>query len=303
MKLKKIVNKPALQVYRIINPSNKFKLKYPKQFTCILIERNSFQETYSIKYIAFDEIPVMFAFKEFNGYIFTYKDRIPPFVTSYRRYNGDDVYPLCLDQYFVNENKDEEKIDLLLNVSAKNKQITPKFKNDVILRCNSESLCNKVDITKDYELAKKNLTNNVLKIVNSIISEDSVLNVEEWVEYILDVVPLNNAGLPICYSDLIDDSSFTSKDKVSKSDITIGYDFRAKGYDYENTFISLLEDAFGTSNKSITIYESYNGILEKVEKALKDKGFKYKKPNDYSLEVSLKHLRELDIKYEITDFI
>lgn len=311
MKLKKLINRPGLQVYRILNPSRNFKLKYPHNFNCILLERNSFHtsQALTIKFAAFNEIPSFYAFRELSGYIFTYKSSIPSFIASFRKYEGIDVYPICLDQYFASPHEETQsesnksmKVDLILNISAKNKEITPRFTDDLILRCNTESLC-KVDPTNDPETAKKNLINNVLKIINSIISESNITNTEDWVEHVLESPPLNNAGLPICYTNEIDDSCFTSDAKVNKSEITIGYDFRAKGYDYENAFISILEESFGNANKNIVLYDSYNGILDVVTKALDSKGYKYKKIKDFAIEVSLKNLRNLNIEYEITDFI
>ena len=64
----------------------------------------------------------------------------------------------------------------------------------------------------------------------------------------------------------------------------------------------MLEDAFEDMNRDIVVYNTYNDILPKIMKALDAAKIKYTKINDHSIRTKLKSIREISIKYKLTDF-
>ena len=302
MKLKKIINFDCLQAYSIIKPSKKFKLMFPYKYifiTCL----NGTIKTYNT-----DKIPTEFAYIPMVGYIFTYEKKLPDFFNSVKinKYtNFGSTFPSCLDQYFTSAEGDGgKKIDLILSCSGRNNEVPVYFKDSLIIRCNSKELA-EGDVT-DLKKASKNIQNNILKILNMALAEDMDKNVEEWVTNVIQNIPLNDNGFPLKYPKMITDSLFKknrNSGKIDKESIFIEYDFRAESYEYENNFISALEEAFEDMNSKVEIFNTYNNILKDVKEELDKRGLKYKQVTDYSIETTLKNIRSLNMTFQLTDFI
>ena len=90
---------------------------------------------------------------------------------------------------------------------------------------------------------------------------------------------------------------------MNADDVFIEYDFRAKTYEHENEFISDLENAFESPNLEIQITNTYNNILNVIKDKLKEKGYKWKDVGDDTIKTKLKYLRDIDVEYQLTDFI
>ena len=119
-------------------------------------------------------------------------------------------------------------------------------------------------------------------------------------------MPINDNGFPNKYPNVIDDALFKNKSKlvVNKNQLHIDYDFRAKSYEQENTFIIALENAFEDLNRTITMYNTFRNILPKIIDEHERLKLKYKKKDDENcIETTIKNIRMCNITYEIIDFI
>lgn len=295
MKLTKILNYDALQAYSISKPSKRFKLMFPLKYIIILAGNNC------TKLFNIDSIPTNFAYMNIVGYIFTYCNKLPDFfgASKLNKYtNYGSTCPGCLDQYFTDNAND---IDLILSICSKDKEMPLNFKDNLIIRCNSNNLIN---VTNSVENDHKTLRKNIMNIINSSINEHQLSSTEDWLNNIINNVPLNDNGFPVKYPKIITDKSFHNKScNINYEDIFIQYDFRASSYDHENSFISSLENAFENKNTVVYIYNSYNDIMNTIIKKLDEKHLKYNKLEDDLISTSLKNLHKIDVEYKLTDFI
>lgn len=282
MNLHKILDAVNVQGYRINNPTKSFKKLFPKKYVLSLDLMG--------EHVVFnsDEIPKNFSLYLPIGYIFTYNESLPKFLASdklkYKNVGG--VFPSCLDEYFTGT---EDKIDLILSICPRFETVPATFINEIIVQCNSE------------QIMKGNLRNNVMSIVNNYLKDDE-LDVEHWVRKVVFNYPMNSNGLPVSYPRIINDKSFKNV-KLKFSDVFVLYDFRAKSYDKEDKLIVALEDAFEDLNKKIVVCDTYNGMLKKLMKALDEKKLKYKIIDEDRIEVKAKFIHEVNLSFQITDFI
>lgn len=154
----------------------------------------------------------------------------------------------------------------------------------------------------------KNIYENIMQIVKSICKDEELYkNTEDWLENLIKIIPINDNGLPNRYPNTITDDMFTivykNKNILDKTNIHINYDLRAKSYEQENLFITMIEDAFENMNRKVFIYNSFRNILPKIISQLDSKQLKYKVINENCIETTIKNIRNLDITYEISDFI
>ena len=56
-------------------------------------------------------------------------------------------------------------------------------------------------------------------------------------------------------------------------------------------------------NKKIVVCDTYNGVLKKLMKALDEKKLKYKVIDEDRIEVKAKFIHEVNLSFQITDFI
>ena len=293
MKLNKIIDGDNIQAYHISNPSKIFKRRFPKKYLIHVIVNNS------IVNVNLDIIPNDFIYNVPTGYIFTYEKTLPKFLlTKIEKDDFGNTFPTCLDVYFNTKDNDKKKTDLIISCSAKYDIMPSWFNRDLIVRCNSGTLS---DNLKSSSAIRK----NILKIMNE--SSETYKCTEEWLLSLLDNTPLNFVDLPIRYPNTITDEIVSKKNNCDSKIIDsmfFGYDFRAEDYEHENKFISLFESAFENLNRYVTVYESYNGIVGKIKSALnKSKKIKYKSQTKYSITLKLKDLRDLNVEYQLNDFI
>lgn len=300
MKLKKILDTDNIQGFKIMNPSKKFKKMFPKKYiiSIDLVGKHHLLNSNSI--------PSSTSYFTSIGYIFTYNDKLPNYLydSDVKYENIGSTFVRCLDTYFVGENdNDSENIDLILACGCKNGIVPPTFTEELIIRCNSEALT-KADGTKEAKQndAKiKNIKTNVMKIIHNYMKTKKYTT-EEWVKDVIFNYPVNSNGLPVHYPKLITNENINSF-TLHEKDVFIEYDFRAKSYEQENEFISELEDAFESPNEEVYITNSYNNILEIIKKKLDEKKYKWSKVDDNTIKTKFKFLRDIDVEYQLTDFI
>ena len=282
MNLHKILDGVNVQGYRINNPTKNFKKLFPKKYILSLDLMG--------EHVVFnsDEIPKNFSLYPPIGYIFTYNENLPKFLVSdklkYKNVGG--VFPSCLDEYFTGT---EDRIDLILSICPRFETVPATFINEIIVQCNSE------------QIMKGNLRNNVMSIVNDYLKDDE-LDVEHWIRKVVFNYPMNSNGLPVRYPKIINDKSFKNV-KLKFNDVFVLYDFRAKSYEKEDKLVVALEDAFEDLNEKVVVYDTYNGMLKKLMKALDEKKLKYKVIGEDKIKVKAKFIHEVNLSFQITDFI
>ena len=283
MKFKKVLDGLNVQGYSVSKPSKAYKKLFPQKYVFSL---DVFGE-----HVLFNsnEIPRNFTVYPPVGYIFTTDKTLPKFLINDRIQYKDvgGSFASCLDHYFSGT---EDKIDLILSISPKNNEVPPRFVNEIVVQCNSDQL-----------MKSNRLKENVMSIVNGYLKEGT-FNVETWMRKVLFDYPINNNGLPVRYPKVINDKNVNNC-SVSVNDIFVEYDFRAKSYEKEDALIVGLEDAFENLNEEVIIHENYNHLLSKLKKALDSKKLKYKELTPDSIKVKAKFLREVNLKYQLTDFI
>ena len=295
MKEKKIWDSDNIQGFKIINPTKKFKKIFPKKYIM------SFDMFGKHQILNANTLPNSITFFTPLGYIFTYADNLPKILkTQNVKYeNIGSTFVRCLDTYFIGENEGDSKdIDLILACGSKNKVVPPAFTDELIIRCNSDTLTGE---SEDRAVKIKNIKENVLKILRSYMKEKTY-TVEEWVKNVIFNYPVNNNGLPVRFPKNISDGNINSF-TLNADDMFIEYDFRAKSYKHENEFISELEDAFESPDEEIQITNSYNDILNEIKKKLDEKKYKWKEVDENTIKTKLKYLRSIDMEYQLTDFI
>ena len=301
MKVKKIFDSDNIQGYKVMNPSKKFKKMFPKKYIL------SFDIMGRHEVMNINTLPNSLSFLTPIGYIFTYENSLPKILNS-KRVAFEDIgstFTRCLDTYFVGDKANEaENIDVILACGSKNKVVPPALTEDLVVRCNSNVLVGESK-SGESKLTRKdkvdNIRKNLMKILNSYI-KDKKLTVEGWVKNVIFNYPVNNNGLPVRYPKDITDSNINSF-KISADDVFVEYDFRARDYDYESEFISELEDAFESPNMEIQISNTYNNILDEITRKLDEKKYSWVKIDDNIIKTKLKYLRDIDVEYQLTDFI
>lgn len=281
MNFKKILDGVNIQGYKICNPTNEFKKKFPKKY---IMSLDMFGERMMLNT---DKLPKHSLVYQPIGYIFTYADSLPNSLINHKLKYKDigGCFPDCLDSYFSNT---DNNIDLILSISPKDKIVPARFVDEIVVQCNSD------------QLMKGNLKNNIITIVNNYLKSGS-LSTNEWIRKVIYNYPINNNGMPVRFPNNINDKVLKNS-TVKPNDIFVTYDFRAKSYDKEDQLIIELENAFENLNNVVIIQDNYNHILQRLKKALDSKKLKYKIVSD-SIHVKAKYLRDLNMKYQITDLM
>ena len=253
--------------------------------------------------------------------IFRTKTKLVP-----KRFDVGNTFTRCLDSYFIGDDV-MKNVDVVLTCSPKQGNVPPTFTDELMIRCNSADLvkplgkcgsdkdccknkcsdkdccknkCSDKDCCKNNEQIR-NIRKNVTNIVKSYLRGQDY-SVESWVEFIVYNYPMNSNGLPVSYPNHIDSTNINDT-KISAKDLFVEYDFRAKSYEHESNFIGILENAFESLNTNVVITNTYNDILTPVKKALDKKHRKYTSIDDNAIRTKFKYLNDLNIPFQITDFI
>jgi len=283
MNFKKILDGVNIQGYKVCKPTKEFKKLFPKKYVLSLDmfgERMIFNT---------DSLPKESLVYQPVGYIFTYADSLPNSLIN-NKVKYTDVggcFPSCLDTYFSGT---DEKIDLILSISPRDKIVPARFNDEIVIQCNSEQL-----------LKGNKLKSNIMTIINNYLKEGK-FDVMTWVRKVIFNYPINNNGMPVRFPNKVSDKTINNC-SIKSDELFVEYDFRAKSYDKEDELIVDLEDAFEDLNKEVIVYDNYNHILDKLKSALDKKKLKYNLIDNDKLKVKAKYLREVNLKYQLTDFM
>lgn len=293
MKLIKILDKYNIQGYSIKNPEPQLKSVMKHKYLISIINNEGKPYILDVDYI-----PRLLFANSCVGYVFTTESNIPP-VYSIEDNEFKDIYfgrtlPICLDDYYIDCPED---INIIIECSWAANESTDilAFGNNYI-RGNIERLLKSKNVGQyirdaiEVNIQKLLLENNKFKCLS------------EWIDKIVHELPICElSGMPMRFPKVIKPEMLKVK-KIDLSNMFVGYDIRAKNYDEEANIIKGIEDAFEDKNRIVRVYDSYNGLLDRMVKALKAKEMNYELHEDY-LEVRVKDLKNLDLEYKITDFI
>ena len=291
MKLSKIYNNPTLQIYSISNPSKDFKKKYPGKFIITMIT----SEGLIIDNPNILEIDEILAYQAV-AYIFTYNEKLPGKVLDYlssaapeHKCGNWSTSPACLDRYYT------EEFNVVFEIYPKDNIVSPLFNRPVTLRISDSKL-------KYNQLARQLITaaNNIL-LEKAKTSKD--ITVEQWVLNFIEKPFMTPDHTCVIYPKTISDTSITNVKQLQKNDLIIRYDVRAKSHEDEVKIFSAIGEAFESSENMVTVYDTYNGLLEKVKKELDSKKLKYKVLHQYAITTKYSNLKKLNIEYDLTDFL
>ena len=333
MKLKKILDTNTIQGFTIKNCSKRFKLLYPKKYIILLLngpDNKAMLMNINDISLGMTCVPIV-------GYIFTHGKTIPNVFNNSEFISGIDngkTSPAGLDQYFIAQDTSVDNINVIISCFGSNSEVPVRLNENIIMRCNAEQLVEK-GVKDDYT---GNIKKNILMILNEALKERMCDNTEEWLLSILKNGPCDINGFPLKYPKSINDKVIKENEKISAKDVSLLYDLRAKDYEFENRFISSLEEAFENDNEKICLYDTYNGLLDKIVKEHDRLGLKYKLidldaededeleiedmevlglitkkeakkmkkkscSNAKSIETTVKNVRKLNLDYMLTDFI
>lgn len=294
MKLNKLVDTRSMQVYSISDASKEFKKMYPLNYIVLTID-DSGMTVDNTNELNVEEL----LFYDACSYIFTYKSTLSKKITEsilecdkLIRYTNDTNSTACLDRYYIGANN---KINVIMSVYPRYNMVSPMFNNNIVIKASSKKL--KLD----------SLGKQVCSIINQTLAEknkqSSKMTVEDWLkEFIIHpfVTPLRTCCI---YPKVIDDKVLHKQYKCKISDLIVLYDARAKNYNEEFKLFTAIAEAFDSKDPTVTVYDSYNCCLNKIIKELEKHNMKYTMLNDYSLETKYKNLKQLNITYQLTDFI
>jgi hypothetical protein len=148
----------------------------------------------------------------------------------------------------------------------------------------------------------------VVKIVNANLQPEE--SVEKWVLSVLRNTPLNAHGCPNSYPKNISEKTLKARSSINQNQIFVEYDIRLIDrvnniYKIENAYINLIEDGF-EKNKLITVYNTFNNILDEIKKRAKQKRIKITEGRCGDelefIKIKFYDFRALGIKYDLTDF-
>ena len=255
MKLTKLLNYANVQHYLIENPSAKFKRKYPKRFIY------AFREGTQVLIGNEDKLPTKLTFHKLPGYIFTYSKVSIMNVFTDLRYPSEQEstqYPTIenLDRVFIQGHD----IAMAL-LHDKNSPIGMPV--DAI----DMSFSIKEFLKADNDTLTKTITEAYVEFV-----KDSIHNTEEWVELILELVPLTRFERVPSFPAKIDDNSF-KEDYLRKTfklrDLYLTYDVHAHNNAEEFNIAHKMDTLMVDPNFTITIEEDYNKLATKFKNLIK----------------------------------
>lgn len=121
----------------------------------------------------------------------------------------------------------------------------------------------------------------------------------KWFEFIKHNCPINfQTNMVYNYYSNINGNTF--KKDLSFDDVCVFYDIKSID---EFEIMKNIETEFENPNQLVIFHETYNNKLDDVIKKCDDKKIKYKKINDYSIELKWNDLNDLNLEWVITDFI
>lgn len=255
MKLTKLLNYSTVQHYLIESPSAKFKRKYPKRFIY------AFREGTSVVIGNEDKLPTKLMFHKLPGYVFTYSK-------------------VSLTNVFMNlpyppeqETTRYPSIENLDRVFIQGHDIALSFVHDKVspigmpVDAIDMSFSIKEFMGTDETRLTKAITDAYVDFVKG-----SIHNTEEWVELILELVPLTRFERVPSFPAKIDDNSFKD-DYLRKTfklrDLYLTYDVHAHNNEEEFRIAHKMDMLMIDPAFTITVEEDYNNLATKFKNLIK----------------------------------
>ena len=285
-------NMGGVECYVISKPSTEFKKMYPKNWIICSIAKNQVVNVDTIKDIPWD-------FSE-SDYAFCYSVNLEEkksrqlydmFFGYYRPRMDDDVMQqFDGHNYFIG---DTLKSDLILKIVPKSSIVDPRLMNSIVIR-NTCDYMKDVDIKKSINLLlKETYDDKYIKTINTT---------EKWLVSLLHELPFDLNNSPLRFPNKITDALFRSKLNFNVSNFKIGYCMRTD-MKSEINMVRELEQQLMPRNQRRTIYENYNGIVERIVEAAKKHKIKYHLVPGVYVSIKTGDLDKLGLNYTITDFI
>ena len=288
MWLDKLYDNKLYQVYSIHEASKEFREKYPSKFILVYCTQSGFYVD-KVDELSMEDLII-------DGgclYMFTYQAKLPKKILGALdtdvKLPEQRTFSACLDQYY------EKSIGAIFEVYPAFNQVSPLFNQSIVIRAPIKKL--KMD-----GLATQ-LIDIVSDVFKSRAEEFKDITVEDWLESFIQTPFSTYFNTCVIYPQRIDDKSLLKYKKLTPNSLIITYDARAKNYNEEVTLFATIGEAFEKKDTWVTVYDSYNGLLKKVTNALDKGNLKYKRLNEFSITVPYKHLKEINITYELTDFL
>ena len=294
MKLHYLVNYASeVEGYYIEKPSAEFKKLYPKKYICASISNNRVWNVDKP-----DELPIH---KYKIDYLFTYDDALfkksshnlwkwmPDRIKKQEEWQR--VIPADLNNYLID---DKENSDVVIKLVPKSSIEDPRLMNAIVIKTSYEFL-KTVELKASFEAMIKSIYNNkYLANINTT---------EKWLINLLREIPFNLQHQPLSFGKKIEDSMFKKEFKPSINDFVIGYSSRIAKIEDEFEFIKMIETEFSDfKSTDIIIFDDYTNIVDRIEKAVKDKGVEFER-TETSIRLSSEEFYKLNIDFEIINFI
>lgn len=270
MKLKKTYDSDTVQGFKIINPTEEFKQKYPKKFLYIFL----FNSTRYLVENA-DKIPLIAIYLKLKGYVFSY-NKVNLKTLDYRSYREKiDNIPRLTNLKTVFPKNDNILIHFTHLTRSDPTFITP-FQLSFF-----------VDVSTMTPEKFKNILSECFEKFN--IRPQSVA---DFVEKMLKHTPFTVDEFPIKFPDIIDEKALNKKTDVTQLYIT--YDLRMKNIKEEFSIARIIDTVFIPKNTKIKIYDDYNGLAREIAEKL---GIKLKKDH-----IEITYGEYLDFSREFNKF-
>lgn len=279
--------------YYIENPSAEFKKLYPKKYICVSISNNRVWNVDKR-----DELPIH-TYK--IDYLFTYDQDL--FKKSShnlwkwmperlkKEENWQRVIPADLNNYLID---DKENSDVVIKLVPKSTIEDPRLINAIVIKTKFEFL-KTVELKASFEAMIKSIYND--KYLTSIDTT------EKWLLNLLSEIPFNLSHRPLLFGKTINDAMFKKEFKPSIDNFVIGYSSRIAKIEDEFKFIKMMETEFSDfKSTDIIIFDDYTNIVDRIEKAAKDKKIEFKR-TETSIRLPSEEFYKLNMDFEIINFI
>lgn len=290
MKLEKVIDVSALQVYHITDPDKEWKKKFPHKSTAIMYNPDR-------GIVKLKNSNNAFSWEVMNNltYIFT---TLPPKVIKSMFKDlpiGEKAYvhKKC-GLNGGNQSLYSDKSNVVMALYSLPKyEYPPTFTSE------------KIDIVSNYE----EMININPQKFNSAIERIFVEHTRafnsfvEFVEAIKNKFPLNYMLSIRRFNKVITDADLKKRKPLSSEHFYVGYDMRYGDLVKENKLIQKMESMAYKDNDNIILYETYNNPLETILKQCKNKHIKYTQPHKHCIKLNIKDYLKLELVSRISDFV
>ena len=256
MKLTKLLDYSTVQHYLIENASSKFKRKYPKRFIY------AFREGSRVLIGNDDKIPPSIALHKLPGFVFTYsKVSIANIFVNlpYPPEQETTLYPV---------------IDNLDRVFRKGQDIALAFIHNKVspVGLPVDAMDMSFNIKEFLSIDNNRLEHYITEGYVDFV-KNSIHNTEEWVELILELVPLTRFERVPSFPKKIDDNSF-KEESLRKSfrltDLYLTYDVHARNNKEEFDIAHRMDTLMIDPGFKITVENDYANLADRLKKLIKN---------------------------------